>query len=127
MEMATLLINEISAIPQDFILVLDDYHALEDSSISTAFNFLLKNLPPNLHVVIASRSEPSLDLALLRARGQVTEVGADDLRLTHEEIGQFFNQTMRLHPPPDALRVLEERTEGWVLGLQLAAHHPQPA
>ncbi len=121
LEMATLLINEISAIPQDLILVLDDYHALEDPSIIAAFNFLLKNLPPNLHVVIASRSEPSLDLALLRARGQVTEVGADDLRLTHEEIGQFFNQTMRLHLPAEAIQTLEERTEGWVTGLQLAA------
>ena len=121
LEIATLLINEVSAIPKDLVLVVDEYHALEHSAIITAFNFLVKNLPPNLHVVIASRGEPSLDLALLRAQGQVTEIGADDLRLTHEEIGQFFNQTMRLQLPPDALRALEERTEGWVIGLQLAA------
>jgi LuxR family maltose regulon positive regulatory protein len=72
-------------------------------------------------LVIASRGEQSLDLALLRAQGQVTEIGADDLRLTHEEIGQFFNQTMRLQFPPEAIQTLEERTEGWVTGLQLAA------
>ena len=121
LEMATLLINEVSTIPNDLILVLDDYHVLENSSIITAFNFLLTNLPPNLHLVIASRSEPALDLALLRARGQVTELGADDLRLTHEEIGQFLSQTMRLQLPGEAIQTLEERTEGWVTGLQLAA------
>jgi LuxR family maltose regulon positive regulatory protein len=119
--MATLLVNELSAIPKDLILVLDEFHVLEDSPILAAANFLLMNLPPNLHLVIASRSEPSLDLALLRARGRVTEVGADDLRLTHEEIGQFFNQTMRLQLPTEAIQTLEERTEGWVTGLQLAA------
>jgi LuxR family maltose regulon positive regulatory protein len=121
LEMATLLINEGSTIPRDLILVLDDYHVLENASLITAFNFVLKNLPPNLHVVIASRSEPALDLALLRARGQITEVRADDLRLTHEEVGQFFNQTMRLQLPMEAIHTLEERTEGWVTGLQLAA------
>lgn len=121
LEMATLLINEISAIPKDLILVLDEYHVLGDSSIIASLNFLVKNLPPNLHLVIASRSEPSIDLALLRARGQVTEVGVDDLRLTHEEIGQFVNQTLRLQLPPEAIQMLEERTEGWIIGLQLAA------
>ncbi|MCQ3930873.1 MAG: hypothetical protein DPW16_10480 [Chloroflexi bacterium] len=120
LEMATLLINEISTIPKDLILVLDEYHVLDDSSIIASLNFLLKNLPANLHLVIASRSEQSLDLTLLRARGQVTEVGVDDLRLTHEEIGRFFDQTMRLQLPPEAIRTLEEHTEGWVIGLQLA-------
>jgi len=121
LEMAILLINEISTIPMDFVLVLDEYHVLEDSSIIASLNFILKNLPPNLHLVVASRSEPSLDLALLRARGQVTDIGADDLRLTHEEIEQFFNQTMRLQIPTKAILTLGERTEGWVIGLQLAA------
>lgn len=120
-EMATLLINEVSTIPKDLILVLDDFHALENASILTALNFLLNNLSPNLHLVIASRSEPALDVALLRARGQVTELGVDDLRLTHEEIGQFLNQTMQLQLSAVAIQTLEERTEGWVAGLQLAA------
>ena len=121
LEMATLLINEVSTIPKHFVLVVDEYHVLENSSIITDLNFLLNNLPLNLHLVIASRSEQALDLALLRARGQVTEIGADDLRLNREEIGLFFNQTMRLQLPIEAIQMLEERTEGWVTGLQLAA------
>jgi LuxR family maltose regulon positive regulatory protein len=121
LEMAVLLINEVSAIPKHLVLVVDEYHVLEYSSIIADFNFLLNNLPPNLHLVIASRSEQSLDVAMLRARGQVTEIGADELRLTHEEIVQFVNQTMRLQLPPETIRMLEERTEGWAIGLQLAA------
>ena len=121
LEMAVLLINEVSAIPKHVVLVVDEYHVLENSAIIADLNFLLNNLPPNLHLVIASRSEQSLDLAILRARGQVTEIGADELRLTHAEIVQFVNQTMRLQLPPETIRTLEERTEGWVTGLQLAA------
>jgi LuxR family maltose regulon positive regulatory protein len=121
LEMATLLINEVSAIPKHFVLVVDEYQVLENSSIITDLNFLLNNLSPNLHLVIASRSEQSLDLANLRARGLVTEIGADELRLTHEEVMQFFHQTMQLQLPPETIQALEERTEGWVLGLQLAA------
>jgi LuxR family maltose regulon positive regulatory protein len=121
LEMATLLINQVSTIPRDLILVVDEYHVLEDATLIVDFNFLLKHLPPNLHVIIASRTEQSLDLALLRARGQVTEIGTDDLRLTHEEIRQFFDQTMHMQIPPETLRTLEERTEGWAIGLQLAA------
>jgi LuxR family maltose regulon positive regulatory protein len=121
LEMATLLINEVSAIPKHFVLVVDEHQVLGNSSIIADLNFLLNNLPPNLHLVIASRSEQSLDLANLRARGQVTEIGADELRLTHEEVMQFFHQTMRLQLPPETIRALEESTEGWVIGLQLAA------
>lgn len=121
LEMAVLLINEVSTIPKHFVLVVDEYHVLENSSIIADLNYLLNNLPPNLHLVIASRSEQSLDLAILRARGQVTEIGADELRLSHEEIRQFFNQTMRLQLPTETILTLEERTEGWVVALQLAA------
>lgn len=121
LEMATLLINEVSAIPKHLVLVVDEYQVLENSSIIADLNFLLNNLPPNLHLIIASRSEQSLDLAILRARGQVTEIGADELRLTHEEIRLFFNQTMRLQLPTETILTLEERTEGWVVALQLAA------
>lgn len=121
LEMAVLLINEVSAIPKHFVLVVDEYHVLENSSIIADFNFLLNNLPPNLHLIIASRSEQSLDLANLRARGQVTEIGTDELRFPHEEVMQFVSQTMRLQLPQEAIQTLEERTEGWVIGLQLAA------
>lgn len=117
----TLLINDISAVPKDLILVLDEYHVLEDTLVLLSLDFLLKHLPPNLHLVIASRSELSLDLALLRAKGQLTEIGADELRLTHAEIGQFFEKTMRLQLPLETIQKLEERTEGWAIGLQLAA------
>jgi LuxR family maltose regulon positive regulatory protein len=120
-EMATLLINEISSIPKDLVLVLDEFHVLEDPSIIGAFNFLLKNLPPNLHLMISCRSETALDLALLRGRGLITEIGVDDLRLTHEETAQFCHQTMGLQLSAEAVQALEERTEGWVIGLQLAA------
>jgi LuxR family maltose regulon positive regulatory protein len=121
LEMATLLINEVSAIPKHFVLVMDEYHVLENPSIIADFNFLLNNLPPNLHVVIASQSEQSLDLALLRARGQITEIGANQLHLSPEEIEQFFHQTIQLQLPPETIQALEERTEGWLIGLQLAA------
>jgi LuxR family transcriptional regulator, maltose regulon positive regulatory protein len=121
LEMAVLLINEVSAIPKHFVLVMDEYHVLENSSIIADLNFLLNNLPPNLHMVIASRSEQSLDLALLRAKGQVTEVDVDDLRLTHDEIRQFFHQTLRMQLTAETIQILEERTEGWAIGLQLAA------
>ncbi len=121
LEMAVLLINEVSAIPKHVVLVVDEYQVLENSSIIVDLNFLLNNLPPNLHLVIASRNEQSLDLANLRARGQVTEIGTDELRLSHQEVMQFFHQTMRLQLPPETIRALEERTEGWVIGLQLAA------
>jgi LuxR family maltose regulon positive regulatory protein len=120
LEMATLVINQVSAIPRDLVLVLDEFHVLEDATLVADFNFLLHHLPPNLHLIIASRSEQSLDLALLRGRGQVVDIGADDLRLTHDEIAQFFNQTMRLSLEPATLQTLEERTEGWAIGLQLA-------
>jgi LuxR family maltose regulon positive regulatory protein len=131
LEMAILLINEISAIPKDFILVLDEYHVLEAPSIIESLNFLLKNLPPKLHLVIASRSEVSLDLALLRARGQLTDVLADELRLSHEEIREFFQQTLRLELAEATIQMLEDRTEGWAIGLQLAAlslqNAPEPS
>lgn len=119
--MATLLINEVHAIPKDLVLVLDEYHVLTNEVIIASLNFLLKNLSPNLHIVIASRSEQALDLALLRAKGQVTEIGVDDLRFTYEEIEQFFKQTMRLQLPLEVIQIVEERTEGWIIGLQLAA------
>lgn len=117
----TLLINDISAVPKNLVLVLDEYHVLEDTFVLLSLDFLLKHLPPNLHLVIASRSELSLDLALLRAKAQVTDIGADELRLTHAEIGQFFERTMRLQLSAETIQKLEERTEGWAIGLQLAA------
>jgi len=117
----TLLINELSALPKEGILVLDDFHALEHSAILQRIDFYLKRSPPNLHLIIASRSEPELDMAFLRAKGRVLELGADDLRFTGEEVVQYFQQTIGLELPPATVQALEERTDGWITSLQMAA------
>ncbi|HQE92446.1 MAG TPA: LuxR C-terminal-related transcriptional regulator [Anaerolineae bacterium] len=117
----TLLINEVAALPHDVILVLDEFHVLEEPVILQSFNFLLKHLPPTLHLVLAGRREPALDIAFLRAKGQITELGADALRFTNAEISLFFKQTLELELPVEAVAALQERTEGWITALQLAA------
>ncbi|HSR29018.1 MAG TPA: AAA family ATPase, partial [Anaerolineae bacterium] len=117
----TSLINEISAIPSRIILVLDDHHTIESSSVDHALAFLLEHLPPQMHLVIASREDPRLPLARLRARGQLTEVRATDLRFTTSEAAEFLNQAMGLALSADDIAALERRTEGWIAGLQLAA------
>lgn len=117
----TLLINEISALPRDLALVLDEFQAVENPAILQGFNFLLKHLPPNLHLVIAGRSEPDLDLAGLRLRGRVFELGPGDLRFTAEEVALFFQQTIGLQLSPQMVQSLEARTEGWISALQMAA------
>jgi LuxR family maltose regulon positive regulatory protein len=117
----TLLINEIAALPIDLALVLDEYHLIDEPAIHRSLNYLLTHRPRNLHLVIASRTEPALDLAFLRAKGWVVEFGPDDLRFTSEEVDQFLGHTMQLTLAPETVRELEARTEGWVTGLQLAA------
>jgi LuxR family maltose regulon positive regulatory protein len=117
----TVLINEIAARPVELVLVLDEYHLVEEPAIHRSLNYLLTHRPHNLHLVVASRSEPALDLAFLRAKGWVVEFGPEDLRFASEEVDQFLSQTMRLSLAPATVRELEQRTEGWVAGLQLAA------
>jgi LuxR family maltose regulon positive regulatory protein len=117
----TLLINEISALPKEIALVLDDFQVLENPAALQAISFLLKYLPPNLHLVIASRSEPELDLAFLRAKGRVVELGADELRFTGEEVERYFQQAVGLQLSPETVQALEERTDGWIISLQMAA------
>jgi LuxR family maltose regulon positive regulatory protein len=117
----TTLLNEIAAIPDNFTLVLDDYHTIDSESIAYALTFLLDHLPPLMHLVIATREDPPLPLARLRARGQLTELRAADLRFTPEEAGAFLNQVMNLDLSADNIAALETRTEGWVAGLQLVA------
>ena len=117
----TLLVNEISSIPDDLVLVIDDFHVVEDASIYQGLTFFLQHVPQNMHLVVASRREPVLDLAYLRAKGWVTELGADELRFTGEEISQFFSQTVGLQLPPEMVLALEQRTEGWIAALKLAA------
>lgn len=117
----TLLINEISTLPKEITLVLDDFQILENQALLQGIGFLLKYLPPNLHLVIASRSEPELNLAFLRAKDRVMELGADELRFTNQEVGQYFQQVAALRLPPEIVEALEERTDGWITSLQMAA------
>jgi len=115
------LINELAAIPEKIIFVLDDYHLIETKSIHQALVFLLENLPPQLHLVIATRQDPSLSLGLLRVRNQLTELRAADLRFTSSEAADFLNQVMGLNLSSEDIAELETRTEGWIAGLRLAA------
>jgi LuxR family maltose regulon positive regulatory protein len=117
----TTLLNEIITIPDNFILVLDDYHVIEAKLVDTVLTFLLDHLPPQMHLVIATREDPPLPLARLRVRGQLTELRAADLRFTPAEAAEFLNPVMGLDLSAEDIAVLEERTEGWIAGLQLAA------
>jgi LuxR family maltose regulon positive regulatory protein len=117
----TALLNDIATIPSAVVLVLDDYHVLDARPVDDALAFLVEHLPPQLHLVIATREDPALPLARLRARGQLTELRADDLRFTPSEAAEFLNQVMNLDLSADEIAALEARTEGWIAGLQLAA------
>ena len=115
------LINEIAALPGSIVLVLDDHHTVESPPVDNALAFLLERLPPQMHLVIASREDPHLPLARLRARGQLTEVRASDLRFTSSEAAEFLNSIMGLDLSEEDISALERRTEGWITGLHLAA------
>ncbi|MBN1217331.1 MAG: LuxR family transcriptional regulator [Anaerolineae bacterium] len=123
----TALLNEIATIPDHFVLVLDDYHVIEakpvdaSTSVNDALTFLLEHLPPQMHLVIVTREDPQLPLARYRARDQLTELRAADLRFTSSEAAEFLNQVMSLNLSAEDIAALETRTEGWIAGLQLAA------
>ena len=123
----TAVINDILPLSGSFIMVLDDYHVIESkpvdasNSIDEALAFLVEHAPPQLHLVIATREDPHLPLARLRARGQLTELRAADLRFTPAEATEFLNQVMGLDLSTEIIAALENRTEGWIAGLQLAA------
>jgi len=119
--MLTALLNEIATLPYEVVLVLDDYHLVDSDPVDGAVAFLLEHLPPQLHLVIATREDPRLPLARWRARGQLTELRAADLRFTASEATEFLNRLMGLDLSADDVAALETRTEGWVAGLQLAA------
>src|SRR3989454_2652724 len=119
--MLTTLLNDLATIPDHFVLVLDDYHVIEAKAVDQALTFLLEHLPPHMHLVIATREDPSLPLARLRVGGYLTEVRAVDLRFTPSEAAVFLNQVMGLPLSAEDIASLETRTEGWIAGLQLAA------
>lgn len=121
----TNLINEITASPDHFSLVLDDYQAIRTRAIQEALFFFIEHMPPQMHLVLISRTDPSLPLARLRARKQLHEIRSDDLRFNLEEVEEFLNRVNELNISPDDIAALEKRTEGWVAGLQLAAQSMQ--
>jgi LuxR family maltose regulon positive regulatory protein len=121
----TTLINEIAEFLEDVVLILDDYHVIESLLIDQALTYLLDHLPTQMHLVISSRIDPSWPLSRLRARGQMTEIRAIDLRFTTDEAATFLNQVMGFDLSTQDVAALEARTEGWIAGLQLAAHAMQ--
>jgi LuxR family maltose regulon positive regulatory protein len=117
----TPLINEIISASYPLILVLDDYHMIENPAVHDALSFLLNNIPPKLHLVITTREDPLLPLPRLRARNQLAELRAADLRFSSAEAAEFLNRVMGLGLSEGDIAALETRTEGWIAGLQLAA------
>jgi LuxR family transcriptional regulator, maltose regulon positive regulatory protein len=117
----TSLINEINAIPDPFIFVLDDYQAIDSRPVDNALTFLIDHLPTQMHLVITTREDPHLPLARLRARDELTELRGTDLRFTPAEAADFLNCVMGLNLSDEDVSALEARTEGWIAGLQLAA------
>jgi LuxR family maltose regulon positive regulatory protein len=114
-------LNELSVLPDDVVLVLDDYHLAEGPAIESGMEFLLERLPPQARVVLSTRADPGLPVARLRARGELTEVRAADLRFTDDEISTFLAAATGLSLGAEDLAALGHRTEGWVASLQLAA------
>lgn len=119
--MLTTLLNEITTFSDNFVLVLDDYHLIEAKAVDDTLSFLLEHLPSQMHLVIATREDPNLPLARLRVRGQLTELRAADLRFTPFEADGFLKEVMGLDLLAEDVAALENRTEGWIAGLQLAA------
>lgn len=124
-EAIILLLNELAAFPAHIILVLDNYHVIESQYIHQALKLFLTHLPANLHLVLASRSEPPGLPVRLRASGELTELGDRALHLTREELEKLLTCTLHLKLEPEELDVLEERVEGWIAGLYLARNATQ--
>ena len=117
----TALLNEIISIEDDFVLVLDDYHVIDARPVDDTLAFLLDHLPPQMHLIIATREDPHLPLSRLRVRGQMSELRAADLRFAASEAGEFLEGVMGLNLSAEDIATLGDRTEGWIAGLQLAA------
>jgi LuxR family transcriptional regulator, maltose regulon positive regulatory protein len=127
----TALVNTLAAQPNAVALVLDDYHLIQAPPVHDSLTLLLERLPPQLRLLLASRTDPPLPLARLRARGQLVELRAVELRFTIDETAALLREATGLELPADSVAALAARTEGWVAGLQLAGlslqNHPDPA
>ena len=125
--LVTMLINDLAEFQSDheqqfpLLLILDDYHLIATEAIHDSLNFLIDHLPPALHLIITTRSDPPLHLSQRRARSEITQIRASDLSFTLDEIVKFFNSLMGLNLSSSEIAALESRTEGWIAGLQLAA------
>jgi LuxR family maltose regulon positive regulatory protein len=115
------LVNELSTTSHQIVLVLDDYHVIDANDVHQGMAFLLEHLPPQIHVVIATRADPPLPLARLRGRAELVEIRAADLRFTPDEAAAYLNEVMDLNLTAQVVAALEGRTEGWIAALQLAA------
>ena len=117
----TSLLNEINAYDKEFVMAFDDYHVITEHGIHEALSYLIERLAPHAHALIATRSDPPFPLGRLRARGELKELRASDLRFGTNEAGAFLNEVMNLELNAEDVAALEERTEGWIAGLQLSA------
>jgi LuxR family maltose regulon positive regulatory protein len=117
----TSILNEINAYDKEFVMAFDDYHVITEHGIHEALGFLIERLAPHAHVLIATRSDPPFPLGRLRARGELKELRATDLRFDNKEAAAFLNDVMSLELTSNDIAALEERTEGWIAGLQLSA------
>ncbi len=115
------LLNDLLAVEQEIVLVLDDYHVVESRGVQESMVFLVEHLPAHLHLVVAARADPALPIARLRARGDLVEIRATDLRFTPQEAAEYLIGSMGLAVSAADVEVLESRTEGWIAALQLAA------
>jgi LuxR family maltose regulon positive regulatory protein len=114
-------VNELSVLPHDVHLVLDDYHLADGPGIQAGMTFLLEHLPQQAHLVLTTRADPALPLARLRARGELVEIRAADLRFTQDEAATYIKEAVGRDIDPSIIATLEQRTEGWIAALQLAA------
>ncbi|MGE5373829.1 MAG: LuxR C-terminal-related transcriptional regulator [Bacteroidota bacterium] len=115
------LLNELAALPNNFVLVLDDFHIIDSGPVVEVLTYLLEHQPAQMQLVITTREDPSLSLARYRARGQLIEIRASNLCFTSRETADFLNRIMDLTLSPEDIASLQSRTEGWIVGLQLAA------
>ena len=116
----TLLLDELASMPRRITLVIDDFHLITNPEVRSGFEFLVEHMPPTLSLMVAARCDPELPLARLRARGELAEIRAEQLRFSQEEAELLLNQTLGVTLPPDEIHALWQRTEGWAAGLYLA-------
>jgi LuxR family maltose regulon positive regulatory protein len=117
----TSLVNDLAEATGDVWLVLDDYHAVDSSAVRAGMTYFVEHLPPQVHVVLSTRSDPDLPLSRWRVRGHLAEIRAADLRFTPDEAAAYFNDAAGLDLAAEQVATLEQRTEGWIAALQLAA------